>query len=333
MIVIDDKVIAVEKLPSLVGKDLLPISADAGDIVADFLSGRAPTTMLAYSTDLQLFANFLGVASVGAAAKKLFGGSAGQANRLVLAYKSQLLERKLSPATINRRLASLRTFANFARTIDAIQWTLSITAVKQRKSRKTEGPDIKGVEAILNQAAQQLNPVKAARDTAMIWLLFAPALRRSEVLGITIADLNLAKGKVRIMGKGRREKESITLPPEVVGALTAWLGFRGTKAGPLFVSVGRKPDLTKAITPRNLFKVVASLGNACGIRVWPHALRHSGITAALDLAPIRSVQRFSRHADPKTLMVYDDDRRDLGGDVARLVAAKIKLTTPEDEIP
>jgi integrase/recombinase XerC len=51
-------------------------------------------------------------------------------------------------------------------------------------------------------------------------------------------------------------------------------------------------------------------------------LRHEAITRALDRThgDIRTVQRFSRHADPKTLLRYDDRRRDLAGDVARLVA-------------
>jgi integrase/recombinase XerC len=57
----------------------------------------------------------------------------------------------------------------------------------------------------------------------------------------------------------------------------------------------------------------------------PHGLRHAGITEALDLTKgnIRAVQRFSRHRDLRILNLYDDNRIDLGGDVARLVAANV----------
>ena len=51
-------------------------------------------------------------------------------------------------------------------------------------------------------------------------------------------------------------------------------------------------------------------------------LRHEAITRALDKTngDVRTVQRFSRHADPRTLLLYDDHRLDQAGDVARLVA-------------
>ena len=68
---------------------------------------------------------------------------------------------------------------------------------------------------------------------------------------------------------------------------------------------------------------IPELGKAAGIvrRVRPHGLRHEAITTALDKTQgnVRKVQRFSRHKDVRTLMRYDDNRRDEGGDVARLI--------------
>ena len=55
----------------------------------------------------------------------------------------------------------------------------------------------------------------------------------------------------------------------------------------------------------------------------PHGLRHAAITAALDATngDVRRVQRFSRHADARTLLIYDDARSDMGGEIAALIAA------------
>jgi site-specific recombinase XerC len=55
--------------------------------------------------------------------------------------------------------------------------------------------------------------------------------------------------------------------------------------------------------------------------VRPHGLRHASITRALDLTngDIRKVQRFGRHASPVTTMKYDDDRKDLAGEVSRML--------------
>jgi site-specific recombinase XerC len=59
--------------------------------------------------------------------------------------------------------------------------------------------------------------------------------------------------------------------------------------------------------------------------VRPHGLRHASITRALDLTngDIRKVQRFSRHRDPKTVIMYDDSRKDLAGEVSRMLGADL----------
>jgi integrase/recombinase XerC len=60
------------------------------------------------------------------------------------------------------------------------------------------------------------------------------------------------------------------------------------------------------------------------ITLSPHRIRHAAITAALDgTRDFRSVQRFSRHRDPKVILVYDDNREDLAGGIAREVASMI----------
>ena len=67
-----------------------------------------------------------------------------------------------------------------------------------------------------------------------------------------------------------------------------------------------------------------TLGKQGGIKARPHGLRHAAITEALDKTggDVRAVQRFSRHADVRTLQAYDDARTDLVGKVARLVASE-----------
>ena len=70
-------------------------------------------------------------------------------------------------------------------------------------------------------------------------------------------------------------------------------------------------------------RLVAAVGREVGLEVRPHGLRHAAITAALDATggDLRKVARFSRHLDIRVLNHYYDNREDLGGEVARLVAA------------
>ena len=69
---------------------------------------------------------------------------------------------------------------------------------------------------------------------------------------------------------------------------------------------------------------MSELGLKAGLTVRPHGLRHLAITSALDLThgDVRAVQKFSRHKDMRVLNLYDDNRQDLAGDVARLVAGQ-----------
>ena len=72
--------------------------------------------------------------------------------------------------------------------------------------------------------------------------------------------------------------------------------------------------------------MVKALGAELGLTVRPHGLRHTAITAALDLTgDLRAVQRFSRHRDVRVLTRYDDNRTDLGGKIAAAVASSVTL--------
>lgn len=97
--------------------------------------------------------------------------------------------------------------------------------------------------------------------------------------------------------------------------------MRGIAPGPLFTNLDHG-HAARRLTGRGVYDVVRELGAAAGLRVRPHGLRHAAITEALDRThgDLRAVQRFSRHRDLRLLLVYDDNREDLGGQVARLVA-------------
>ena len=71
--------------------------------------------------------------------------------------------------------------------------------------------------------------------------------------------------------------------------------------------------------------VLKDLGKKAGIKTRPHGLRHSAITEALEATGgnIRAVARFSRHKNIQTLMIYDDNRQDLGGEIAKLIASGV----------
>src|SRR5207245_11492415 len=101
--------------------------------------------------------------------------------------------------------------------------------------------------------------------------------------------------------------------------------IRSRASAPIVCSMNRSNRGKGRLTAIGLYGMVCELGRRLGFKVWPHGLRHAAITEALDLTGgnVRAVQRFSRHRDVRVLERYDDNRRDLGGEVAKQVAASV----------
>lgn len=296
---------------------------DAEDLVAAFLAGRSPRTLRAYAADLEAFRAWTGAATTAAAAQLLLAQGHGPANAVGLAYRAELLERGLAPATVNRRLASLRSLVALARTLGLVPWSLEVSGVRAEAYRDTRGPGKAGVRALLATAADREDP-KGLRDQALVRVLHDLALRRGEAVALDLEDVDFEAGTVAVLGKGKLQKVLLTLPEPTRAALEAWVAVRGPEPGPLFVNFDRAGKGGGRLSGRSVARVVASLGAEAGLGgVRPHGLRHAAITAALDATggDVRTVQRYSRHAKLETLMVYDDSRRDAAGQVAQLVAA------------
>ncbi|MBK9169582.1 MAG: tyrosine-type recombinase/integrase [Bryobacterales bacterium] len=290
------------------------------DVVRAFLEGRAGATLRAYRKDLEDFAAFAG-ASVDGAARRLLAHGPGAANGLALAYRSHLVSRGLQAATVNRRLAALRSLVKLARTLGVVAFALDVPNVRAAAYRDTRGPGVDGYQKLLAAARRTPGP-KGLRDVAILRLLFDLALRRQEVVSLDIGHFDRQGGTLEVMGKGQTQRQRVTLPEPTQRALEAWMAVRGDAGAPLFVNFDRAGRQGR-LTGTGLYLMIRSLGTAAGIKARPHGLRHAGITAALDLTQgnLRAVQRFSRHKDVRILALYDDNRADLGGEVARLVAA------------
>jgi integrase/recombinase XerC len=231
-----------------------------------------------------------------------------------------MLEAALAPATINRRLSAVRSALRFARTIGATTWVPEIKGLKAQSYRDTRGPGLAGTRALL-VAASEKSPAKAARDIAIIRLMFDLGLRRGEVVGLDLDDVDHSGRRLWVLGKGRTQKEARTLPVPTLEAIDRWLALRSRVAGgdeaALFVNAA-KLKRGRRLTGQGLYHVIQDLGRHAGIVARPHGLRHASITAALDTSngDVRAAQAHARHTNPQTTMRYDDNRQDLAGKVA-----------------
>src|SRR5262249_39346985 len=137
----------------------------AARLVGAFLSGRSPQTLRAYRRDLQDLAAFLGVPGVEAIPGVLLGGGQGAANERALAYRAHLQGRGLAPATVNRRLAAVRSLVKLARTLGLVAWALDVDGVRAEPYRDTRGPGSAGFARMLAMLDGRAD-VKGRRDRA-----------------------------------------------------------------------------------------------------------------------------------------------------------------------
>ncbi len=307
-------------------QSLLIAESDVADLIKAFLSGKSQKTIHAYRQDLSSLSDFLHVSSIDDAARVVLGGSHGQANLLALQYKDSLTSAGMSPSTVNRKLSALRSFVQLAKTIGIVDWDLQVRNVRSQPLRDTRGVGADGFKCLLVVARGQRQPLKAARDTCILRFCYDLALRRTEVASLDIEDVDLAGSRVMVLGKGKTEKAPMTIPEPTKRALQAWLAYRGMEPGALFVSRDRTGKAeTRRFTDNGLYRMICSLGKRSGVRARPHGIRHAAVTQVLNLTggDLRLAQRFARHSNPSTTILYDDQRRDGAGEAARILAESV----------
>lgn len=307
-----------------------PLS-NAAALITAFLAGRNARTLRAYRQDLLDFAGFVGGAGAPEeAARQLLGGGNGAANALALAYRAHLRDRGLQAATINRRLAALRSLVKLARTLGQVPWSLDVENVPSQPYRDTRGPGREGFRRLLSALGGDTAGTneKTRRDRAIVRLLYDLGLRRGEVVTLDVADLDLEQKTLRVVGKGRTQKVTLDLADATASALGEWLAVRGGKApaaGPLFISFDPAHKGDGRLSGFSVYRIIRALGERAGITVRPHGLRHAAITEACIAArdqniALEEVLDFSRHKDVKTLMIYRDRERNVQKRLSSLIA-------------
>ena len=296
---------------------------DAERLLKIFLSNKSDRTIAAYKKDLADFARFLGIedGNLDQAARLFLCNGRGGANASAAEYRGHLETRSLSPATINRRLSALRSMTEQAGTLGLIGWELKIKGPKSKQYRDTAGPGTRNVRRMFN-IVQGRQDAKGLRDFAILRLLYDLALRRGEVVALDLEDLDLESRVIKILGKGRTEKEILTLPQPTVDALRAWLEVRGSDGVPLFTNFDRAGKGGR-LTGTAVYQIVRKLGQELGIKTRPHGIRHSSISACVAQFPLTDVQKFSRHKKLETVAIYVDQ---LDGGVQSKIADFVSRT-------
>jgi site-specific recombinase XerC len=207
-------------------------------MISKWLNNLALTTAEAYRKDLRTFAEFTGHVDAEACAQAFIRLDNGQANALLLAWKSSMRDAGKSPATINRRLSTLKSLVKRARLLGLTTMCVDVAGERRSAYRDTRGPSMAAIRKILAEAEKRID-AKGLRDLSLLVLMTDLGLRRGEMVSLDREHVDLPGSRLAVMGKGRREREWVTMPSQTQEALAAWLVLRGDHPGALFHNFDR----------------------------------------------------------------------------------------------
>ncbi|MFC3911854.1 site-specific tyrosine recombinase XerD [Pseudaeromonas sharmana] len=165
--------------------------------------------------------------------------------------------------------------------------------------------DEQQVEALLT--APQVDNALELRDKAMLELLYATGLRVSELVGLTIENVSLRQGVVRVVGKGNKER-LVPMGEEALYWLQQYLRAARTELlGGVSCDVLFPSSRAQQMTRQTFWHRIKLYAERAGIRVnlSPHTLRHAFATHLLNHgADLRVVQMLLGHADLTTTQIY-----------------------------
>jgi integrase/recombinase XerC len=210
----------------------------------------------------------------------------------------------LGAGGVQRALAAIRSFYKFLAR-EGILENAAPRAVRTPRIKRGLPRPLSEADAARAIAEAGEHDVEwlAARDTALLTLLYGAGLRVSEALSLKRGDVPLGE-TLTILGKGRKERVVPVLPllKEVIGDYAAKIPFTGAPSAPLFLSRRGKP-----MSAREAQGLMQKLRGRLGLpeRATPHALRHSFATHLLQGGgDLRSVQELLGHASLSTTQTY-----------------------------
>lgn len=266
--------------------------------------GLAPLTLESYAHDLQDFREFL---------RRQQREAWEEATMEDLQhYLSSLQSRGLSARSRARRLSALRQFFRFLQREERLPANpvelLDSPRLPLKLPKVLSEPEVEALLGAVDPSTPQ-----GLRDAALLEVLYATGLRVSELVGLTMKQVDLRRGVVRPLGKGHKER-LVPMVPTAVDKLKQYLNegrprlLKGKESPFVFVSRRGGP-----LTRQWFGKILQRYAQLAGLgRLSPHTLRHSFATHLLARgANLRVLQLLLGHADLATTQIYthlDADR-------------------------
>ena len=249
-------------------------------------------TILNYKLDLEDFSKFL----AGLELEKV-------EYLLLRKYLAVLKEKNLGTRSVGRRLSAMRSFFRFLTREGYLKANpiLMLSSPKLEKHLPSFLTEEEVSKLIESAFAKNGKDEMGLRDRALLETFYSTGMRISEVVGLSMQDLDFISGTIKVFGKGKKER-IVPIGDTAVSAIRKYVEKRKKENNALFLNKNGT-----RISTRGARNIVGKYIRLAGIRhgVSAHTLRHSFATHLLNRgADLRTVQELLGHADLSTTQIY-----------------------------
>ena len=258
---------------------------------------RSPLTVAAYERDLNEFVDFLRESQGGASLKRV------QATQIRQYIAHMFDGRGYDSRTVCRKLSSIRALYRFLKITGVLESDPAAAIPGPSVAKKRPAPlKVGEVMTLLRTSLAGRTDSARLRDTAILELFYASGMRRAEVAGVRLADVDLSERTIRVVGKGSKERV-VVINHAAADAIEAYLRVRPQSVDPaLFLGRGGK-----GLTPKHVWRIFRAIYRVSGIQkhATPHTLRHSFATHLVENGvDLETVRELLGHESLATTGVY-----------------------------
>jgi integrase/recombinase XerD len=254
------------------------------------IRGVSPATIRSYYSHLRPFLNYLIQDNI---------EPRSVTERNLKGFIAIQLEKVLSRVTINDYIRTFKHFCKWMVNEGIVSNDPSVRIMKLREpKREKEVLVAKDIKKLMS--ACSTDTFEGIRNRAIISVMWDCGLRRIEILGAKLDDLNLKKRSIGVTGKGNKFA-ILPLSKKTIKTLQSWVNKRGSNGSPYLFTT----ENGRSLNDSYFTHLIAKIGKRAGVQVNPHKIRHSVITwlAEQGMEPF-DLQAFARHEGINTTMGY-----------------------------
>ncbi len=265
---------------------------------------RSPLTVAAYERDLSEFSSFLQAKHAERPDDFPDPSLRGVAASQIRQYIAHLFDaRSCHSRTVCRKLSSIRALYRFLKITGALESDPAAAIPGPSVAKRRPAPlKVSEVMTLLRTSLAGRTDAARFRDGAIMELFYASGMRRAELAGVRLADVDLVERTIRVTGKGNKER-TVVINRTAAAAIKAYLRVR-PRSGDDALFLGRGG---KGLTPKHVWRIFNAIYRVSAIQkhASPHTLRHSFATHLVENGvDLETVRELLGHESLATTGIY-----------------------------